>query len=90
MKHWVIIIHADWNVDYGIENAHFLAGIYNSEEDAEKALESDRIKKFISELNSTKGFYDGECIDTDASVKEFDDSISDIWGLCIGGAAYQE
>ena len=59
MEYWMILIDYDSYVSYGVDSAVYLGGIYCSKEEAEKALESDRIKKLIKEVQEIKG-YDGD------------------------------
>ena len=87
MKYWLIIIDWDGDVDYGVDRASFLGGIYISKEEAEEAMHLERIAKKIEEVRELcSGYSDGCC---EARLMEFDPN-GDINDHYLGGGSYLE
>lgn len=89
MEYWMILIDYDSEVSYGVDSAVYLGGIYCSKEEAEKALESDRIKHLVDNARTIEGYDFDKNPRVEPRIKKFDEYM-DIVDLFLGGAAYME
>lgn len=88
MNYWVVLINRSGCVSYGVSEEFYLAGIFYSRKRAEAYSKSDKIKQFVSKLN-TRNCIEEAYPDIDVRVAEFDPT-SEKGPLMVGSATYYE